>query len=178
MKASKILIMTMSTGAIPVGHWTQDPTVGGGRIIGETCHYIDLMRFLVGSPITGFNADMMWDAPGVEVREDKASITLSFAVRTFGTILYLAKGGKSFPKERIEVFCNDAVLQLDNFRRLNSFGWPGFKGLKLMQQDKGQKACAKAFVDAIRQGAPSPIPFEEVIEVARVSIEVAQSLRG
>ena len=178
VKTPKSFIMTMNAGAIPGDHWTQDAEVGGGRIIGEACHYIDLMRFLVGSPITGFNATMMGDAPGVEVREDKASITLSFADGSFGTILYLANGGKSFPKERIEVFCNDAVLQLDNFRRLNSFGWPGFKGMKLMQQDKGQKTCAKAFVDAIRQGAPSPIPFEEVMEVARVSIEVAESLRG
>ena len=178
VKTPKSFIMTMNAGAIPGDHWTQDTEVGGGRIIGEACHYIDLVRFLVGSPITGFNATMMGDAPGVEIREDKASITLSFADGSFGTILYLANGGKSFPKERIEVFCNDAVLQLDNFRRLNSFGWPGFKGMKLMQQDKGQKTCAKAFVDAIRQGAPSPIPFEEVMEVARVSIEVAESLRG
>ena len=70
------------------------------------------------------------------------------------------------------------VLQLDNFRRLEGFGWKGFKKDKLLRQDKGQSACAQAFVDAIKNGDPSPIPFDEIVEVARVSIEVASSLRG
>ncbi|MGY0219463.1 bi-domain-containing oxidoreductase [Endozoicomonadaceae bacterium StTr2] len=175
----KSFIMTMNAGAIPADHWTQDPEVGGGRIIGEACHYIDLMRFLVGHEITGYSATMMGDAPGVAVRDDKASITLNFADGSFGTILYLANGGKAFPKERIEVFAGNAVLQLDNFRKLTGFDWPGFKKpMKLMQQDKGQKNCSAAFIEAIKQGKPSPIPFEEVIEVARVSIEVAESLRS
>ena len=174
----KSFIMTMNAGAIPADHWTQDPEVGGGRIIGEACHYIDLMRFLVGHPITCFTATMMGDAPGVETREDKASITLSFVDGSFGTILYLANGGKAFPKERIEVFAGNGVLQLDNFRKLTGFDWPGFKKpMKLMQQDKGQKDCSTAFIQAIQQGKPAPIPFDEVMEVAKVSVEVAESLR-
>jgi len=173
----KAIVMTVNAGAIPGEHWTQDPEVGGGRIIGEGCHFIDLMRFLVGHPITGHQAMMMGDAPGVEVRDDKVSINLSFADGSFGTIHYLANGGKAFPKERIEVFCGDAVLQMDNYRVLTGFGWPGFKKMKLMKQDKGQVACAKAFVDSVKNGKPSPIPYEEVMESSRVSIEVAESLQ-
>ena len=173
----RVIIITVNAGAIPGDHWTQDPEVGGGRIVGEGCHFIDLMRFLVGNPITGHQAMMIGNIPGVEVREDKVSINLSFADGSIGTIHYLANGGKAFPKERIEVFCGDAVLQMDNYRILQGFGWPGFKKMKLFKQDKGQTACAKAFVDAIKQGKPSPIPYNEVMESSKISIEVAESLR-
>jgi predicted dehydrogenase len=178
VKQPKSFIFTMNAGDIPADHWTQDTAVGGGRIIGEACHYIDLMRFLADSEITGFTATQMGDVPGVGVRDDKASITLTFADGSFGTILYLANGGKAFPKERLEVFCNNAVLQLDNFKRLRSFAWPGFKGQRLWSQDKGQKACAKAFIESIVQGKPSPIPASEVFEVSRISVQIAKQLRG
>ena len=81
---------------------------------------------------------------------------------------------KVFPKERMEVFAAGRALQLDNYRKLTGFGWPGFSKMNLWRQDKGQKACAAAFVDAVRAGGPAPVPFDEVIEVSRVSIEVAE----
>ncbi len=173
----KSFIITVNAGAIPADHWTQDSEVGGGRIIGEVCHFIDLLRFLVGYPIASHHAVMIGAAPGMEVRDDKVSITLSFEDGSFGTIHYLANGGKAFPKERVEVFCSNTVLQMDNYRVLRGFGWKGVKPMKLWRQDKGQKACAKAFVDAIRSGRQAPIPFDEVIESSRVAIEVAESLR-
>ena len=173
----KSFIMTMNAGAIPADHWTQDIEIGGGRIIGEACHYIDLMRFLVGRKITGYTATSMGSAPGVEITEDKATITLTFEDGSFGTIHYLANGGKAFPKERIEVFAANGVLQLDNFRRLVSFGWNGFSKDKLMSQDKGQESCSRAFIKSIEQGKEAPIPFEEIIEVARISVEITESLR-
>ncbi|MGR5220959.1 bi-domain-containing oxidoreductase [Vibrio parahaemolyticus] len=178
VKGPKTFIMTMNAGDIPADHWTQDVEVGGGRIIGEACHYIDLMRHLAGCKITGFNAMCIGDAPGVAIREDKASITLSFEDGSMGTIHYFANGGKDFPKERIEVFANDAVLQLDNFRKLTGFGWKGFSNMKLSRQDKGQNNCSKAFVDSIKQGSLSPISFDEIIEVAKVSCQVAEQLRA
>ena len=110
------------------------------------------------------------------VRSDKVSLTLRFADGSFGTVHYLANGHKSFPKERLEVFCADRVLQLDNFRKLTGYGWPGFKKMNLWGQDKGQEACAAAFLAAIREGRPAPINFEELLEVSRVTIEVAESL--
>ncbi len=127
----KSFIMTMNAGAIPPDHWTQDRAVGGGRIIGEACHFIDLMRFLAGSPIVSVQARRMGDAPGVAVTEDKAAFILGFADGSFGTIHYLANGAASFPKERIEVFAAGRVLQLDNFRKLRACGWPGFRGMNL-----------------------------------------------
>jgi predicted dehydrogenase/threonine dehydrogenase-like Zn-dependent dehydrogenase len=176
--APKTFIMTMNAGDIPSDHWTQDPAVGGGRIIGEACHYIDLMRFLAGSKIKSFSAIKMGENDYVEVTEDKAIITITFEDGSVGSIHYFANGGKSFPKERVEVFCDDAVLQLDNFRKLTGFGWKGFSKMNLWSQDKGQAACSKAFMDAVRAGGVSPIPQDEIFEVARVSVDIAEQLRN
>jgi predicted dehydrogenase len=173
----KALVMTVNAGAIPAEHWTQDPNVGGGRIIGEACHFIDLMRFLVGSPVRDFGAVAMGGASGSAVTQDRASITLCFADGSIGTIHYLTNGHRSFPKERLEVFGGGKVLQLDNFRRLSGYGWKGFSRMNLWRQDKGQDACAAAFVRAVASGGRAPIPFDEVVEVARVTIEVAEALR-
>jgi len=173
----KSIIMTVNAGAISSDHWVQDSLVGGGRIIGEGCHFVDLMRHLVGFSIVDFQAMMIGEASGIDIREDKASITISFEDGSFGTIHYLANGGSVFPKERIEVFCENAVIKMDNYRSLEGYGWPGFRNMKLLKQDKGQKACVKAFLDAIREGEASPIPYNELIESSRVSIEIAESLR-
>ncbi len=172
----KSFVMTVNAGAIPADHWTQDKAVGGGRIIGEGCHFIDLLRFLAGSPIVSVQAMMMGEAPGVAVRDDKVSFTLGFADGSFGTVHYLANGHKSFPKERLEVFCAGRILQLDNFRKLTGYGWPGFKKMNLWRQDKGNGACAAAFVEAIRSGGASSIPFDELVEVTRVSFDVVDAL--
>ncbi|SIT13875.1 Predicted dehydrogenase [Roseivivax lentus] len=175
--APKSFVMVMNAGAIPADHWTQTQDVGGGRIIGEACHYIDLMRFLAGAPISSVQARRMGDTDAEAVTEDKAAITLGFEDGSFGTIHYLANGGASFPKERVEVFAAGRTLQLNNFLKLRGFNWPGFKRENLWQQDKGQSACAAAFVKAIETGGPAPIPAEELFEVARVSIEAADLLR-
>lgn len=173
----KVFLMTVNAGAIPRQHWTQDPLVGGGRIVGEGCHFIDLLRFLAGSPIVGHDATAIGRQPGVAVTEDKATIVLRFADGSLGTILYAANGHKSFPKERLEVFVAGRVLQLDNFRTLTGFGWPGFSRLRLWRQDKGQRACAAAFISVVQAGGPAPIPLDEILEVSRVSIAVAEQLR-
>jgi predicted dehydrogenase/threonine dehydrogenase-like Zn-dependent dehydrogenase len=172
----KVFVMTVNAGAIPPEHWTQDRRQGGGRIIGEACHFIDLLRFLAAAPIVGFDATAVGAAPGVLVRDDKASITLRFADGSMGTIHYLANGSKGFPKERLEVFTAGRVLQLDNFRTLTGFGWPGFTRMKLWRQDKGQRQFAAAFVSAV-SGGPAPIPFDQIVEVAEVTIAIAESLR-
>lgn len=176
VKEPKSFIMTMNAGAIPANHWTQDNEVGGGRIIGEACHFIDLMRFLAGCPVVSIQARRMGGDPGVAITEDKASITLGFEDGSFGTIMYLANGAANFPKERVEVFAAGRVLQLDNFRKLKGYGWPGFSKLNLWKQDKGQNACAAAFLQAVEKGVPA-IPADEIFEVARVTIDVAEQLR-
>jgi predicted dehydrogenase/threonine dehydrogenase-like Zn-dependent dehydrogenase len=173
----KSIIMTINAGPIPIDHWVQDGLIGGGRIIGEACHFIDLMCHLVGKNIKSYHATMIGNAPGIDLREDKASIVLSFEDGSFGTIHYLANGGSSFPKERIEVFCDDAVLQMDNYRVLRGYDWSGFNKMRLLKQDKGQKACAKAFIDSIRAGEPTPISYSEIMQSSRISIEVSNFLR-
>lgn len=174
----KTFIMTMNAGEIPKEHWTHSVEIGGGRIIGEACHYIDLMRFLVGSKIKSFNAVKMGENDFVEVTEDKALISLTFEDGSMGSIHYFANGGKSFPKERIEVFCDNAVLQLDNFRKLRGFGWKGFNKMNLWSQDKGQENCVEAFMESAREGGKNPIPQDEIFEVARVSVDIAEILRN
>ena len=168
VQGPKSFVMTVNAGAIPADHWAQDAEVGGGRIIGEACHFIDLLRFLCGTRITSQHVTRM-----DTLTNDSVSISLGFEDGSIGTVHYLANGSKAFPKERLEVFAAGRVLQLDNFRKLQGFGWPGFNKLNLWRQDKGQKACAAAFIKAIAQGGPAPIPFDEIVEVARVSIEVA-----
>jgi predicted dehydrogenase/threonine dehydrogenase-like Zn-dependent dehydrogenase len=165
----KSFIMTVNAGSIPADHWTQDPAVGGGRIVGEGCHFIDLLRFLAGERISNWSVSQLRDS--ADRVPDKVSISLEFEDGSQGTIHYLANGHRSFPKERLEVFCSGKVLQLDNFRRLKGWGWKGFSGMRLWRQDKGQEACVAAFVDAIREGQASPIPLEEIIEVSRVSAD-------
>ncbi|MDC1401144.1 bi-domain-containing oxidoreductase [Gammaproteobacteria bacterium] len=177
-KMPKCFIMTMNAGYIPKEHWTQNLEVGGGRIVGEACHYIDLMRFLSGSKIASFNALKIDSNHHMEITEDKAIINLSFEDGSIGTIHYFANGGKSFPKERIEVFCDDAVLQLDNFRSLKGFGWPGFNSLKTWSQNKGQVECVKEFMTSVKNDSDSPIPQNEVFEVARVSLAIADQLKS
>ncbi len=164
----KSFVMTVNAGAIPAEHWTQDAQAGGGRIIGEACHFIDLLRFLAGARIASHHV-----TPMDSQTHDSVSISLRFEDGSMGVVHYLANGSKAFPKERLEVFAAGRVLQLDNFRKLKGFGWPGFTTMNLWRQDKGQKACAAAFVNAISSGGPAPIPFDEIVEVARVSIEVS-----
>lgn len=168
----KAFIMTVNAGAIPTDHWTQDPAIGGGRIIGEACHFVDLLRFLAASPIVGQSIEPMTCESA-----DTVTITLRFADGSVGTIHYFSNGNKAFPKERLDVFCAGRVLQLDNFRRLVAFGWPGFRKMNLWRQDKGQFACAKAFATAIERGEDSPIPYDELLEVSRVTQDLADQLR-
>lgn len=178
VKEPKSFMLTMNAGAIPADHWTQDPQVGGGRIIGEACHFIDLMRFLAGSEIVSITARRMGNNDATQVTEDKAAIILGFADGSFGTIHYLANGAASFPKERIEVFAAGGVLQLDNFRALKGFGWPGFSKMNLWRQDKGQDGCAAAYLNAIEKGTEAPIAPSEIFEVAKVTLEIAEQLRN
>ena len=106
-------------------------------------------------------------------------IQLGFADGSMGTVNYLANGSKAFPKERLEVFCAGGILQLDNFRSLKGYGWAGFKSTRLWRQDKGQKACAQAFVNAIDTGNPKDlIPFDELVEVAEACFDAVDQIAG
>jgi predicted dehydrogenase len=164
----KSMVMTANAGAIPADHWVHDPVAGGGRVLGEACHYVDLLRFLAGAPIESVRSQFM-DAS----TRDTATIELAFADGSIGTVHYFANGNRRVPKERLEVYASGKVLQLDNFRRLDAFGWPGFSRMKLRRQDKGQRDLARAFIEAIRTGTGDPIPFDELVEVSRAAIQAS-----
>lgn len=139
-------VMTVNAGAIPNNHWTQDLEVGGGRVVGEGCHFIDLLRFLAGTPVVSWHATPMNAGTA-----DTVTIQLSFADGSIGAVHYFANGSRSFPKERLEIFTAGRVLRLDNYRRLIGYGWPGFKSMSLWRQDKGQMACAAAFLKSVAE---------------------------
>jgi predicted dehydrogenase len=172
----KSLSLLMNAGAIHPDHWTQDPQVGGGRILGEACHFIDLARFLVGARIVGASAGAIRGSSGAAPSQDTAQISLEFEDGSIASIQYFANGHRSFPKERVEVFASGRILQLENFRVLRGFGWPGFRGFRTWRQDKGHAACVQAFLRAVGSGGPSPIPADEIFEVSRVAIDVAEGL--
>lgn len=161
----KSIVITVNAGAIPSDHWIQDKSVGGGRIVGEACHFIDLLRYLVGHKFTAYSKVSLDSRNG-----DTATLSFEFEDGSIGTVHYFSEGNKAFPKEKVEIFAAGKILILDNFRKLTGHGWNGFKKLNLRSQDKGQSACSKAFIDAIQSGAASPIPVNEILEVSKVSI--------
>jgi len=170
------LIMTVNAGRIPSDSWIQDSAVGGGRIIGEGCHFIDLLRYLAQSPIASVQAESMEYSSSNLSCPDTATFTLTFQDGSMGTIHYFANGHKTFPKERLEVFCSGKILQMNNFQKLQGWGWPRFKKTTLWKQDKGHAHCVKAFVDAVRDGGPPPIPLDQLVEVTKVSLMVDELL--
>ena len=170
----KAMVMMVNAGRIPAEHWTQDLATGGGRLVGEGCHFIDLLRFLAAAPIIRQSVSAMSSGPGA-IR-DSATVSLEFEDGSIGTLHYLANGAPGFPKERLEVACAGRVLQMDNYRRLRAWGWPNLRSQRAWRQDKGQRACAQAFMDAIRGQGASPIPLSELIEVSRASIAAQAAL--
>jgi predicted dehydrogenase len=170
MSCPKSFVVTVNAGQVPGDHWVHDPVQGGGRILGEACHFVDLLRFLAGARITHHEIH-----PMRSLTRDTATITLSFEDGSLGTINYFSNGSRSFPKERLEVFAEGRILQLDNFRRLRAFGWPGFRSFNLWRQDKGQAACAAAFIAAVTTGGKPPIPYDELLEVSRVAVAIGHA---
>ena len=170
--APKSIVFTVNAGAIPADHWTQDPEVGGGRILGEACHFIDFCRFLTGQKVVASSIDYLGGQSGA--LGDVASIHLRYEDGSIATIHYYANGAKSFPKERVEVFCAGRILQLDNFRSLSGHGWPKFKNFKTRSQAKGHGEEMQALVGAISKGKAAPIALSETLEAMRISLELWQ----
>ena len=170
------MVMTMNAGYMPADHWTQNIAIGGGRLIGEACHYIDLMRYLVGERIKDARVFQMSPSSSAAATEENLSIQLTFEDGSLGTILYLANGHPSFPKERIEVFSGGRILQLDNFQRLQGFGWPKLSAKRLFRQDKGQNAFVLEFLSCVKEGRIL-IEKDELVDVATTAINLAGQLR-
>lgn len=165
-----------NAGIIPPNHWVHDPVRGGGRIIGEACHYIDLLSYLANSPIETVSAAMM--GGGVAVHEDKMSIVLGFADGSVGTVNYFGNGAKNYPKELFEVFSDGRVLRLDNFRRLDGYGFQGFKKFKTSRQDKGHGVQFAEVCRQVAAGGASLIPLDQLINVTLASFAAMTAAAG
>jgi predicted dehydrogenase len=164
LSGPRSFVYTCNAGAIPGDHWTQDPTLGGGRLLGEACHFVDLLRYLAASPIEDLQ---LTSAADPKACPDTFSLQMRFVDGSIGTVLYFANGSKAFPKERLEVFASGKVLRLDNYRKLQAWGIPGFRTRRRLSQDKGQFGCCAAFLQAIESGGPAPISAAELFEVQR-----------
>jgi predicted dehydrogenase len=166
----------VNAGYIPLNHWTQDPSIGGGRIIGEGCHFVDFLTFLVGSAPVSVSAQALPD--GGKYRQDNVSMTFTFADGSIGVVDYLANGDKAFPKERVEVFCAGRIAVLDDFRALELIHNGQRRTVKsAFRQDKGHFNEMQAFASAIREGGQPPIPYEQLIGVTKATFAAVESLR-
>jgi predicted dehydrogenase/threonine dehydrogenase-like Zn-dependent dehydrogenase len=166
----------VNAGFIPASHWTHDTEQGGGRIIGEGCHFIDFLTFLVGSPPIAVTAAGLPD--GGRYREDNAVLTFSFPDGSVGVVSYLANGDKAFPKERVEVFSAGRVAVLDDFRSLELVSNGRRKVFhSRLRQDKGHRQEWQAFAAAIRTGGPAPIPYDQLFGVMNATFASVEALR-
>lgn len=164
----------VNAGYLPSNHWTQDPHIGGGRIIGEACHFVDFITFLVGSAPVSVSAYALPD--NGKYREDNVSMTFAFPDGSLGVVDYLANGDKTFPKEYIEVFYSGKIAVLDDFRRLEMVENGNRKVIK-DAQDKGWRNEMIAFAKAIQEGGQPPIPYEQLIGVTKATFAAVESLR-
>ncbi len=170
--------MMVNAGVIPSDVWVHDPKIGGGRILGEGCHWLDLMSFLAGSPIVKVVSTLIGESPGVAIRDDKTSITLTFGDGSLGTLHYFGNGDKSYPKETMEVFSDGKVLRLDNFRRLTGYGWSGFSKMKLRRMDKGHGQEFRQWVQTTARGGAEMIPFGQIENVMKATFAAVESGRS
>ncbi|KAB8152155.1 zinc-binding dehydrogenase [Kordia sp. TARA_039_SRF] len=168
------IIATMNAGAIPPEVWVHDMAVGGGRIIGEACHYLDLIVFLSGSKIKSVCMNALGENPAENT--DNASILVKLENGSTGVVNYFANGSKSYAKERLEVFSQEKTLIMDNFIKTSGYGVKGFKSLKT-KLDKGHKAQFGSIVNKIKEGDIALIPYDELINVTKASFAAIQSLK-
>ncbi len=168
------IVATMNAGFIPLKVWVHDMQVGGGRIIGEACHYMDLCTYLAGSEIISVCMNSM----GVDTQDntDNASILLKFKNGSNAAINYFANGAKSYSKERVEVFSQERVMILDNFRTTKAYGVKGFKNLKT-RIDKGHRAQFSEYIRRIKEGGEPLINFGEIVNVTKASFASVRSLK-
>jgi predicted dehydrogenase len=167
----------VNAGRIPRSHWLQDPREGGGRIIGEVCHFIDFMHFLTGSLTTRVYAERV-AARSVEIiDEDSVFITIRLADGSNGSIAYVAEGDKSLPKERVEIFGEGKSFVLEDFRTATLHRNGGEEVMKLRGQDKGQREEVRLLCSLVRAGGRAAIELEDLRTTTRATFRILESLR-
>jgi predicted dehydrogenase/threonine dehydrogenase-like Zn-dependent dehydrogenase len=164
----------VNAGFIPADHWLNDPEQGGGRIIGEVCHFVDFLRYIVGAPLVEVQAHALANAG--RYSNDNLAASLRFSDGSHGTITYMANGDKSYSKERLESFGGGSVAVLEDFRRLELVSGGRKRVVQSrLRQDKGHRGEWQAFVTSVRGGTPSPIPVGEIIETMRATFALEES---
>lgn len=171
---AKNIVATMNAGEIPSDMWVHDMEVGGGRIIGEACHFIDLCSYIAGSKVIAVCMNALGEHP--EENTDNASILLRYANGTNAVINYFANGSKSYAKERVEVYAQGKVLVLDNWRKLTGYGIKGFSSMS-GRMDKGQQNQFNQLTQRLINGGAPLIPFEEIENTTKTAIAAIESLR-
>jgi predicted dehydrogenase len=176
-KEPLVMNYRVNAGFLPPIHWTQDRELGGGRIVGEVCHFVDFLLWLTGGAVTGVQAVALPN--NGKYRDDNLVATLSFEDGSIGTVTYVANGDKSFPKERVEVFGGASVAVLDDFRSLTLVRGGHTKTVQSrIRQDKGHAAEWATFVQAILSGGTAPIPFGELVNTTSTCFEILAALRN
>lgn len=167
----------VNAGFVPLDNWVHDPEQGGGRIIGEVCHFVDFLSFLTDSQPVRVQANALANAE--RYNDDNVVITINFAEGSVGTITYVASGDDSFPKERVEVFGGGAAAVLDDFRRLELLRNGRRKVHKSrLRQDKGHLSEWEAFVGALGKGGPAPLAFHDIAATTLTTFRIIESLRS
>jgi predicted dehydrogenase len=173
------LVMTyrVNAGRVAVSSWVLDPVEGGGRLIGEVCHMVDLLTAIAGARVVSVFVQAL--PRPAQANMDDAVVNLTFADGSIGTIVYASGGDRTLPKERLEVFGGGRSAVLDDFRvlELRAGGRRRRVGGRFPTQDKGHAAELRAFLGAVRRGGPSPIDPEEAAHVTRVTFAAQQSAR-
>lgn len=167
----------VNAGRVPPGHWAHHPSEGGGRIIGEVCHFIDFMQFMSGSLVTRVFAESISSRSQEIVPEDSVFITLRLADGSNGSIAYLAEGNSALAKERIEIFSSSKSFVIDDFRSATAYENGREKKTKVREQDKGQKEEVRVVCAMVREGKPSPISLEDLATTTRATFRIRDSLR-
>jgi predicted dehydrogenase/threonine dehydrogenase-like Zn-dependent dehydrogenase len=169
------IIATMNAGFIPANVWVNDMTVGGGRIIGEACHYIDLCIYLAGSEVESVCMNSLGENP--KENTDNACILLKFKNGSNAVVNYFSNGSKAYSKERLEVFSNGRTYIMDNFRTTKAFGDSKFKNLST-RINKGHKAQFNQYISSIKTGGAPLIPFSEIVNGTKASFAALESLKS
>ncbi|MEX1071991.1 MAG: bi-domain-containing oxidoreductase [Anaerolineales bacterium] len=163
----------VNAGELPLTHWLHDPAQGGGRLLGEGCHFIDYLTFLVGAPPVAVSAQALPDDG--RYRQDNVQVTLRFADGSLCTLSYLANGDRSISKERLEVFCGGKTAVLDDFRSLDLTAGGRTRGMRT-SQDKGHRGAWQAFINSLHSGGQPPIPYDQIFGGARATFAALRSL--
>jgi polar amino acid transport system substrate-binding protein len=170
----KAINYRINAGKLPADHWTQDPNVGGGRIIGEACHFIDLCSFIAGSSINKVEANALKDANNLN---DTVSISLGFENGSVASISYFSNGSKQLSKEYLEVFCGEKSIVIDDFKSMNVLG-KGKKSTKNASQDKGHAKEIELFLKTVKSGEQLPIAFQECYNSTKATFDVLDKIKG